>query len=132
MWAAAEDASGNLQQYYKYDLKYRRENETSWAVSTADHQPDSAGRQQHTLTGLQYDTHYEVKVTSVRTVRDDTEETQGTDRTLFTTKCTGTVPSKEYLLFEIHRFLVLSNAYMCLTHTLLSYFQFLLAVQKLY
>ena len=92
MWTAAENPAENLQQYYKYNLEYRFQGESEWTVfSTLDHQPDSDGRQQHTLTDLRYDTTYEVQVTSVRTVRGDTDETEDTDELLFTTNCTGTV-----------------------------------------
>ena len=115
-WTAAGDAPENIQQYYKYELKYKLwgEASASWAVfTTVDHQPDSAGRQQYDLTDLQYDTQHEVKIILVRTVRGNTDELQETDDTMFTTKCTGTVLPQEYLL---------SNACnMCLTHSCFSY-----------
>ena len=91
-WKTIVDLPNNIQQYYKYIIEYRLEEESEWTVfSTVDHQPDSNHRQRHMLSDLHYDTWYEVQVRSVRTVGGQTEETGETENAAITTTCTGTL-----------------------------------------
>lgn len=91
-WTTIRDLPDNTKQYYLYVPEYRLEGESEWTVyRTLAHGPEADDTQHHTLTGLDYNTVYEVQVRSLRTLRGQTVTTEYTPDAKLTTKCKGTM-----------------------------------------
>ena len=81
--------SSDLSNYYEYVIEYKEETSSSWQeLLGIKHSETTSSTQSVTLSGLTYNTEYNVRLTSYRVVRNNIDSTDRETRT-FKTYCIG-------------------------------------------
>lgn len=90
-WQQVTDVPDDLSDYYQYFIEYKEESSSSWVELQTGHSHNSSLDQYQavTLSGLMYNTVYDVQVESYRTHKDRRQETESTRDITFKTLCRG-------------------------------------------
>lgn len=90
-WKKIDEVPGDLSDQFEYVIEYEEQASGKWVVwpTRQSHNPSSDQYQEDTLTGLMYNTVYNVEVQSYRLLGSDRELTADTLNTEFKTLCRG-------------------------------------------